>query len=174
MQKDELWVFNLVEDKLEFREVNFVPGLYEIFDEILVNANDNFQRDSHSMTYIKFTIDQENNRISVKNSGKGISVEIIKEYDMYVPEFIFGHLETYSNYNDDEKKVTGGRTRYGAKLTNIFSYLLMVETADSSKKRNFKQTYFERRNSRQLRKGEMLLPRAYNNNKKTYEIKHDA
>jgi DNA topoisomerase-2 len=43
MQKDKLWVFNIEEQKLEFREVNYVPGLYKIFDEILVNAADNFQ-----------------------------------------------------------------------------------------------------------------------------------
>jgi DNA topoisomerase II len=40
---------------------------------------------------------------------------------MYVPELIFGHLLTGSNYDDDEQKVTGGRNGYGAKLANIFS-----------------------------------------------------
>jgi DNA topoisomerase-2 len=44
IQKDRLWVYNTAEEKLEFREVNFVPGLYKIFDEILVNAADNYQR----------------------------------------------------------------------------------------------------------------------------------
>ena len=34
-------------------EINFVPGLYKIFDEILVNACDNFQRDPDHMSYIK-------------------------------------------------------------------------------------------------------------------------
>ena len=39
---------------------------------------------------------------------------------IYVPELIFGHLLTSSNYDDDEKKTTGGRNGYGAKLANIF------------------------------------------------------
>ena len=43
LQKEKLWVFNSKEEKLEFREVSYVPGLYKIFDEILVNAADNFQ-----------------------------------------------------------------------------------------------------------------------------------
>ncbi len=30
-----------------------MPGLYKIFDEILVNACDNFQRDPEHMTYVK-------------------------------------------------------------------------------------------------------------------------
>ena len=42
MQKDKLWVFNSEENKLEYREVNYVPGLFKIFDEILVNAADNY------------------------------------------------------------------------------------------------------------------------------------
>ena len=43
LQKDKLWVFNSETKKLEFREVSYVPGLFKIFDEILVNAADNFQ-----------------------------------------------------------------------------------------------------------------------------------
>jgi hypothetical protein len=47
---------------------------------------------------------------------------------VYVPELIFGHLLTSSNYNDNERKVTGGRNGYGAKLCNIFSTEFIVET----------------------------------------------
>ena len=42
-QKEKLWVFNQKENKLELRDINYVPGLFKIFDEILVNAADNFQ-----------------------------------------------------------------------------------------------------------------------------------
>lgn len=73
------------------------------------------------MNCIRVDIKPEENLISVYNNGKGIPVQIHKDYDMYVPELIFGHLLTSSNYNDDEKKVTGGRNGYGAKLANIFS-----------------------------------------------------
>ena len=41
------------------------------------------------------------------NDGKGIPVIEHKEEKMYVPEMIFGTLLTSSNYNDDERKVTG-------------------------------------------------------------------
>jgi DNA topoisomerase-2 len=43
---------------------------------------------------------------------------------------VFGHLLSGSNYNDDEKKVTGGRNGYGAKLTNIFSNYFEVQTTN--------------------------------------------
>jgi DNA topoisomerase-2 len=63
------------------------------------------------------------------------------EHHIYVPELIFGHLLTSSNYDDDEKKVTGGRNGYGAKLANIFSTSFTVETADSSRKLRYKQVF---------------------------------
>jgi DNA topoisomerase-2 len=96
-------------------------------DEILVNAADNIQRDKKTNT-IKVNIDQKQNRITVWNNGKGIPIEMHKEHGCYVPELVFGHLLTSSNYDDKQKKVTGGRNGYGAKLTNIFSKRFTVET----------------------------------------------
>ena len=58
---------------------------------------------------------------------------------LYVPELIFGTLLTSSNYNDGQKKVTGGRNGYGAKLCNIFSTEFTIETACSESGRMFKQ-----------------------------------
>ena len=52
-----------------------------------------------------------------------------------------GHLLTSSNYDDSVKKVTGGRNGYGAKLTNIFSKSFIVETADSKRKKYYKQEF---------------------------------
>lgn len=54
---------------------------------------------------------------------------------------VFGHVLTSSNYDDKVKKVTGGRNGYGAKLTNIFSKRFVVETADSSHKKIYKQEF---------------------------------
>lgn len=138
--KELMWVYNEEKNRMVQREISFVPGLYKIFDEILVNAADNKQRDK-SMSAIKIDIDAEKNSISVWNNGQGIPVTMHKEQKMYVPTMIFGHLLTSSNYNDDQKKVTGGRNGYGAKLCNIFSTSFTVETATKEYKRSFKQTW---------------------------------
>ena len=53
------------------KNITFVPGLYKIFDEILVNAADNKIRDP-SMNAIKIVISQERNLIKIWNNGKGI------------------------------------------------------------------------------------------------------
>ncbi|KAJ0060186.1 hypothetical protein NL108_004054, partial [Boleophthalmus pectinirostris] len=137
----QMWVYD--EDVgLNCRDITFVPGLYKIFDEILVNAADNKQRDS-SMSCIKVNIDVENNTISVWNNGKGIPVVEHKVEKVYVPALIFGQLLTSSNYNDDQKKVTGGRNGYGAKLCNIFSTKFTVQTACKESGKAFKQTWYD-------------------------------
>ena len=60
---------------------------------------------------------------------------------MYIPELIFGHLLTSSNYDDNEKKVVGGRNGYGAKLANIFSTEFTIETADKTTQQKYIQTW---------------------------------
>jgi DNA topoisomerase II len=71
----QMWVFNSQTEQMEFRKVSFVPGLYKIFDEILVNAADNKQNDA-SMGNIKVIVDREKGEISIENDGKGIPIEI--------------------------------------------------------------------------------------------------
>ena len=79
--------------------------LRQIFDEILVNAADNKQRDP-KMDTIKIEIKPDENIVSIMNNGKGIPVVMHKEEKMYVPTMIFGHLLTSSNFNDEDQKVT--------------------------------------------------------------------
>ena len=66
----QMWVFNSETESMESRKVSFVPGLYKIFDEILVNAADK------NMDEIKVTIDREKGEISVRNNGRGIPIEV--------------------------------------------------------------------------------------------------
>ena len=98
-----MWVLDRAAGRIVNRPVTFVPGLYKIFDEILVNAADNKTRD-RSMSALRVIIDPATNTLSVWNNGKGIPVVIHKEHKVYVPELIFGHLLTSSNYDDGEKK----------------------------------------------------------------------
>ncbi|OQS54833.1 top2 [Ecytonucleospora hepatopenaei] len=131
MDTQQMFVWDCINNRIVHKHVTFVPGLYKIFDEILVNAADNKQRDK-KMSYIKVNIDDK--RISIKNNGQGIPIKIHAKEKVYVPELIFGHLLTSSNYDDKEKKVTGGRNGYGAKLCNIFSSEFTVETVSNNQK----------------------------------------
>ena len=138
---EPMWVYE-EGSGMRMKDITFVPGFYKIFDEILVNAADNKQRDP-SMDLIKIEINQESGVISIMNNGRGIPIEMHKEQKMYVPSLIFGQLLTSSNYEDTEAKTTGGRNGYGAKLCNVFSTKFTVETADKGQKKQFKQIWTE-------------------------------
>lgn len=172
-QQQQMWIME--GDRMVQQTISYVPGLYKIFDEILVNAADNKARDP-SMDLVKVDINpvrlqakptpstttpaialytiylllgsrefhlfhQETNTVSVWNNGNGVPVEVHKEEGVYVPELIFGHLLTSSNYDDNEKKVTGGRNGYGAKLANIFSSEFIIETCDGQRQRRYRQVF---------------------------------
>lgn len=137
-----IWVWDNEAKSMENRQVTYSKALYKIFDEILVNAADHAQRNA-GMTTLKVDIERENNRITVWNNGTGIPIEWHKKEKCYVPELIFGHLLTSSNYDDDEEKTVGGRNGFGAKLANIFSTEFIVETASSKNSKKYKQSFYD-------------------------------
>ena len=122
--------------KLNPKIVNFNPGFLKIFDEIIVNASDQFIR-TGKVKYIKVIVEKD--FISIENDGRGIPIEIHKEHKIHVPELIFGYLLTSSNYDDTEERLVGGKNGMGATLTNIYSKLFIVDTADGEK--SYKQEF---------------------------------
>ncbi|CAF0742312.1 unnamed protein product [Rotaria sordida] len=141
---EEMWILDEKNEegpKIIKKEITYVPGLYKIFDEILVNAADNKQRDS-TMTSIEVDINQEKGEIKICNDGRGIPVrKWAQDESIYIPTLIFGKLLTSDNFNDNNKRITGGRNGYGAKVTNIFSTKFTVETCSKEYKKSFKQTW---------------------------------
>lgn len=136
--------------RMSYRKVSIVPGLFKIFDEILVNAADNKQRDepaaagsskANIMTKLEVNIDPVAGSIQVRNDGKGISVTKHDEYPMYIPQLIFGELLTSSNYDDDVKQTVGGRNGFGAKLANIFSTRFIIEIDDTVSGKSYRQVW---------------------------------
>ncbi|GJE94175.1 DNA topoisomerase 2 [Phanerochaete sordida] len=135
-----MWVWDSENKRMVNREITYVPGFFKIVDEILVNAADNKVNDPN-MDTVKVTVDPENNTISVFNNGRGIPIEMHSTEKVYIPELIFGHLLSSSNYDDDEKKLTGGRNGYGAKLANIYSTEFTIDTADKNSAQRYVQTW---------------------------------
>jgi DNA topoisomerase-2 len=147
LQNESMWVYDNSSNKIVKKDITYVPGLYKIFDEILVNARDHSCNDPTCDT-IKVVIDKESNRISVWNNGKGIDVVEHSEHKMYIPEMLFGELLTSSNYDDTQQRTTGGRNGYGAKLTNVFSTFFSIETVDGPRKLKFYQEFSNNLSSR--------------------------
>ena len=129
IEKKKIWVY---EDKMIKKEITFIPGLLKLFDEILVNAVDHSVVDE---TVKNIKVDIDKNKVIVWNDGNGIDIEMHKEHKVYVPELIFGHLLTSTNYDEDTERVVGGQNGFGAKLANIFSTEFTVETVDRFRKK---------------------------------------
>ena len=136
----------LEDGSISFKEIEYIPVLYNIFNEILVNARDQIIRlegvkDAAQVSHIKVTYDTETGEWSILNDGQGISIEKHSSENIYNPELIFGRLLTSSNYDKDEKKIVGGKNGYGAKLTNIFSTFFKVETVDHINELKYTQEF---------------------------------
>lgn len=134
-----MWIYDEESDKFTKSDIQFSPGLYKIFDEIIVNAYDHTIRTSECKN-IKVYFDKNTGKISVWNDGPGIPVKINEKHNIYVPEMIFGHFRSSSNYKDDGK-IVGGRNGFGAKLTNVFSTEFILETIDSKNGKSYTQTF---------------------------------
>ena len=127
----------------------YIPALYNTFNEILVNSRDQFVRlqqnkSNNPVLNLKIIINKATGMITIYNDGEGVDIaEHPTEKDnegnpIMIPEMIFGHLLTSTNFEKDEKKIVGGKNGYGAKLTNIFSHYFKLETVD--KERGLKYT----------------------------------
>jgi DNA topoisomerase-2 len=125
-------------DVFKNSELSVSPGLVKIFDEILVNAIDQYSLHPKKIKSINVAV-QSSGAIQVDNHGMSIPIKkhaTEKGSDgqpMWIPELIFGHLLTSSNYNDEEQRVTGGRNGYGSKLTNVFSKKFTIVISDGKK-----------------------------------------
>ena len=135
----DLWILNETNDKIVERNMTYIPGLFKLFDEGVVNCRDHVirmesaikagQPNTLPVSYIDISI-QEDGTIVMINDGNGIDVAEHPEYKVYIPELIFGHLRTSTNYNKDEKKIVGGKNGFGFKLVLIWSTYGSVETVD--------------------------------------------
>ena len=143
----QMWVYDDETNKIVLRDIEYIPGLYKLFDEGIVNCRDHVIRMIHSplldkkfVTYIETNIDDDGT-ITMTNDGNGIDIAKHPEYDLWIPEMVFGHLRTSTNYNKDEKRIVGGKNGFGFKLVLIWSLYGRVETIDHTRGLKYVQEY---------------------------------
>jgi DNA topoisomerase-2 len=123
------------------RNITYIPGLYKLFDEGMVNMRDHVVRqaqaitdgkpDALPVTTLEVEIDPADGTIHMTNDGNGIDVAQHPEHKLWIPEMIFGHLRTSTNYDENKKeKIVGGKNGFGFKLVLIWSVWGRVETVD--------------------------------------------
>jgi DNA topoisomerase-2 len=132
----EMWVYDEDAKKIALKHIEYIPGLYKLFDEGIVNCRDHVLRMIHSgnvekkfVTFISTEIG-EDGMITLTNDGNGIDIAKHPEHNLWIPEMIFGHLRTSTNYDKTEKKIVGGKNGFGFKLVLIWSTYGRIETVD--------------------------------------------
>ena len=121
MEKQTFWLPE--KDKMVLKEIEYIPGLYKIFNELLDNAVDEGVRGFCTEIWVE--VDTEKNMYSIRDNGRGISPEKHSS-GKYLPELLFSTLRSGSNF-DDTKRETIGMNGVGAALSNIFSSKFVVE-----------------------------------------------
>ena len=134
-----VWLLNESNTKIVEKNINYIPALFKLFDEGIVNCRDHVIRmqqavdnnipNSQPVSYIDIDV-QEDGTIVMINDGNGIDIAEHPEYKIWIPELIFGHLRTSTNYDKTEKKIVGGKNGFGFKLVLIWSSYGSIETID--------------------------------------------
>ena len=148
MEPTEHETYIYEDGKIKKRELkNIIMGLYKLFDEAVVNCRDHAIRQKESsksdnnivdVTLIDINI-EDDGTIVIKNDGNGIDVVEHQQHKLWVPEMIFFHLRTGTNYNKKELKIVGGQNGFGAKLFFIWSSWGRIETVDHIRQKKYVQ-----------------------------------
>ena len=133
-QVESRWTITPELTRMEYCDLVFNPALYRICDELVVNALDQVTRmaavEDKSKRVTRIVVTLTPTQFIVYNDGESIPITVHPEYKVMVPELVFAHLLTSSNYDEKEEKTVGGKNGYGAKLTNIYSREFTVATSD--------------------------------------------
>lgn len=136
------------EGGMELLDVNVAPAFLQIYEEVLINAADRvsvfYEKSGHvdkKTTVINVVVCEESGEITITNNGDGIPTGFNEEHGCQIPELVFGHLRTSSNYDDDNERLNVGRNGIGVKIVNIFSTKFTVETVDAVNGKKYKQKF---------------------------------
>jgi DNA topoisomerase-2 len=132
-------ILNETGNRIVEKNIEYIPGLFKLFDEGIVNCRDHVvrmlqaiasgQSNCLPVSNIEITI-SEDGTITMLNDGNGIDVAQHPEHKTWIPQMIFGELRTSTNYDKEEKKIVGGKNGFGFKLVLIWSTYGSVETID--------------------------------------------
>lgn len=144
------WIFNNETKKVELKNIEYVPGLYKLFDEGIVNCRDHVIRMLQSkyenkkvVSFIDVEVEEKTGKITLTNDGNGIDVAMHPEEQIWIPEMIFGHLRTSTNYDKNQKKIVGGKNGFGFKLVLIWSKWGSIETVDHTRGLKYTQEFHD-------------------------------
>jgi len=147
--EQDTYVYDATGEKITSRPVTLIPGLYKLFDEAVVNCRDHQVRQSCLIAagntganpVTKIEVSVEDGVITMYNNGDGIDVAKHPEHGVWIPELVFGHLRTSTNYDKSEQRIVGGKNGFGFKLVLIWSTEGVIETVDATRRKKYVQRF---------------------------------
>jgi len=144
--KDKIMLlYDIKTDEIKIDKITYNTGLLKLFDELLINAVDNYQRTSITETKAyqtnEININVTNEYISIMNNGKSIPIQLVDcntdkgLKKMYIPEMIFTQLRSGSNFKKDGKReiqTVGGKNGVGCKIVSIFSDKFIIDIVNNN------------------------------------------
>jgi DNA topoisomerase-2 len=141
LPRDE-WLYDVDKKTMYIENIDVVPAVERLLLEILSNAADNCEKSRRAGVdcgQIEMTMDKK--RITMKNYGLPIPIDIHPQTKKYVPEMIFGVLLSGSNLNKNVVRHGVGTFGVGSKATNIFSLRFEVTIENHIMKKRYNQVW---------------------------------
>lgn len=129
--------------KVQRGDIQHNPAFLKLFDEIISNSVDfSLTAEGKALNVIRVTVDPAQGFIAVYDNG---GIPVVQKVDqgetLWIPDLIFGHLRSGSNFADAEDSLSTGQNGEGSSLVNIFSKRFDVETCDG--KNTFHISYLD-------------------------------
>ena len=158
LKRPQMWIgsmdastqnmFIINDDKVEHKNVTFIPAFRKIIDEILDNSLDALIEHANAAGSIK--VEMTDNSVYIEDDGPGIPVvkKTLSEVELknlpkeeaellkssYIPQIAWTRLFSGSNFQDSDSKTTIGSHGIGSKATAIFSTKFVGITDDGKKR----------------------------------------
>lgn len=157
LKRPQMWIgsmdantqnmFIINENKVEHKNVTFIPAFRKIIDEILDNSLDALIEHANATGTIKVEMTEDS--VYIEDDGPGIPVvkknlselelknlpkeeaDLLK--DSYIPQIAWTRLFSGTNFQDSDNKTTIGSHGIGSKATAIFSTKFIGTTDDGKK-----------------------------------------
>lgn len=123
-----------INDTIEYKSINIIPGLLKIINEIIDNSVDENIRTNGKFAnkiYVNINNTIDGLEVSVKDNGRGIPVIKPNGSDDYQPVLAWTKARSGTSFEKD--RVTLGANGVGSFATYVFSESFIGETHDSKK-----------------------------------------
>ncbi|AUR85804.1 hypothetical protein NVP1081O_069 [Vibrio phage 1.081.O._10N.286.52.C2] len=114
----------------EYREIEYVPGLIKIINEIVDNSLDEAIRTKFKFANV-IDVKIEGNRVTVSDNGRGLPQDMIIDSngkELLRPEAAWTRTKAGTSFDDE--RTTIGTNGVGSALTNFFSHQFTGTTCD--------------------------------------------